>query len=298
MKSILNYEAFSKEIRDKVQELLSSEIRVELHKVTKNNGVVMEGLCILEESSRIAPTVYLDELYRDYRRGSRISELADKILSVYEDSRKEADFSLDHFPYFEKIKGHILCKMISQEKNRKLLEEIPYVPYLDLAVAFFCCVENPEFGMGSILIRKEHLKLWHISTEVLYEYARENTIRLRPFCLQTMEEVLGELLGVEEIPSDDEISMYVLSNQERMYGASAILYDRVLSNAADVMGESFYILPSSIHEVILVPESMNDNPKYLSEMVHEINQTQVELEDILSDSVYYYDSKNHRLIKK
>ena len=89
--------------------------------------------------------------------------------------------------------------------------------------------------------------------------------------------------------------MYVLSNQKRVFGAAGLLYDRVLSDAGVRLEDDFYVLPSSVHEVILVPDHVAGSEKELRIMVHEVNHTQVEPEEILSESVYHYDRKKHSL---
>ena len=101
----------------------------------------------------------------------------------------------------------IFCKLINRELNKELLNEVPNILCLDLAVVFVCAVENEEFGNGSILVREEHRKLWRISKELLYEYARENTFRLRPFELKSMEELIEDMVEPEEKKLLKEIPM-------------------------------------------------------------------------------------------
>lgn len=291
----LNYDTFGKEVKLELEKLLGDEMRVELQHVTKNNGITLEGICILEPGSRVAPTIYLEEFYQEYQDGITVKEIASQVWKVYERSKKGLSASLDYFLDFQKVKDQILCKVISQKMNEKLLLEIPHIPYLDLAIAFFCVVESRELGSGSILIRNEHMRYWNVSRELLYEYARENTLRLRPFQLKSMEEIIEDLVEPQEQKLLKELPMYVLSNEDRIFGAAGILYDRVLCDAGEQLEEDFYVLPSSVHEVILVPDSVAGSPDYLRDMVHEVNTTQVEPEDVLSENIYHYDRKKHRL---
>ena len=224
-----------------------------------------------------------------------LRESASRICEVYEKRCRGIPFSLEYFLDFEKMKERIFCKLINWELNKELLNEVPNIPCLDLAVVFVCAVENEEFGNGSILVREEHRKLWRVSKELLYEYARENTFRLRPFELKSMEELIEDMVEPEEKKLLKEIPMYVLSNQKRVFGAAGLLYDRVLSDAGVRLEDDFYVLPSSVHEVILVPDHVAGSEKELRTMVHEVNHTQVEPEEILSESVYHYDRKKHSL---
>ena len=291
----LNYNVFGNEVKQEVEKLLGSEVRVELRQITKNNGIILEGLCILEKGSYVSPTIYLEDFYREYKDGVSLKEIAGRIYDIYEKRCRNIPFSLEYFLDFEKIKENIFCKLVNREMNQELLRDVPSVSFLDLSVVFICAVKNEEFGNGSVLIREEHRKHWKVSKELLYEYARENTFRLRPFELKSMEELIEDLVEPEERNLLKEIPMYVLSNRDRVFGAAGILYDRILSSAGARLEEDFYVLPSSVHEVILVPGHVAGSEKELHTMVHEVNHTQVEPEEVLSENVYHYDRKKHCL---
>ena len=291
----LNYNVFGNEVKQEVEKLLGSEVRVELRQITKNNGIILEGLCILEQGSYVSPTIYLEDFYREYKDGVSLKEIAGRIYDIYEKRCRNIPFSLEYFLDFEKIKENIFCKLVNREMNQELLRDVPSVSFLDLSVVFICAVKNEEFGNGSVLIREEHRKHWKVSKELLYEYARENTFRLRPFELKSMEELIEDLVEPEERNLLKEIPMYVLSNRDRVFGAAGILYDRILSSAGARLEEDFYVLPSSVHEVILVPGHVAGSEKELHTMVHEVNHTQVEPEEVLSENVYHYDRKKHCL---
>ena len=236
----LNYNVFGNEVKQEVEKLLGTEVRVELRQITKNNGIILDGICILEKGCNVSPTIYLEEFYREYKNGMSLREIASRICEVYEKRCRGIPFSLEYFLDFEKMKERIFCKLINWELNKELLNEVPNIPCLDLAVVFVCAVENEEFGNGSILVREEHRKLWRVSKELLYEYARENTFRLRPFELKSMEELIEDMVEPKEKKLLKEIPMYVLSNQKRVFGAAGLLYDRVLSDAGVRLEDDFY----------------------------------------------------------
>ena len=291
----MNYDAFIMAVQKEVEQLVGQEMKVELHQVTKNNGVILKGVCIRQPGVRVVPTIYLEEFYQRYQSGEELGVLAKEILAIHEKSKKTGDFSLDCFTDFSKMQSQITLKLVNREKNRELLREVPWIPYLNLAIVFIVNIQDEELGSGNILIRLEHLKLWKVSKEVLYEYARENTLKLRPAKLQTMEEAIEDFLAPEERHMMKELPMYVLSNEERIFGAAGLLYDRILFKAGQEIGDNFYILPSSIHEVILVPEQMIQATAFLEEVVKDINENQVDPEEVLSDKIYHYDWVHHRL---
>lgn len=155
----LNYNVFGNEVKQEVEKLLGTEVRVELRQITKNNGIILDGICILEKGCNVSPTIYLEEFYQEYKNGMSLREIASRICEVYEKRCRGIPFSLEYFLDFEKMKERIFCKLINRELNKELLNEVPNILCLDLAVVFVCAVENEEFGNGSILVREEHRKL-------------------------------------------------------------------------------------------------------------------------------------------
>ena len=152
----MNYEDFVCCIQTKMKEKLGNEVQIELHQVVKNNSVVLDGLSFCEKGKGIAPTIYLNEFYERYREGITIPEILEYIESVYEQNRLEEPFQTDFYLDYEKVKDNLACKLINREKNRELLKQIPYVPFLDLAVVCYCRMEIQELGNGTILVFESH----------------------------------------------------------------------------------------------------------------------------------------------
>ena len=189
---------------------------------------------------------------------------------------------------------------------------MPYIPFLDCAVTFLCIAKMDDNGFGSIRITNEHLKEWGITVAELFWSAYENTKRLLPASIRTMEEILIDLLGQEIAASDEEekegilelisanpkeskASMYVMTNNLGINGAGCLLYREELDAFEEWIGGDFYILPSSIHELILVPDAAEFSSSALEEMVKDINDTKVPLEEVLSDEVYLYSEVKKQL---
>lgn len=135
---------------------------------------------------------------------------------------------------------------------------------------------------------------WGISLNELLLAARENTPRLFPAQMVDMDEMI-QRAGVSFPEEENTIPMYIMTNRQEVNGASVLLYDDVLQEFASQKKTDFYILPSSIHEVILVPSNRIDNPAQLFTMVADANQTVVALGDVLSDSVYYYNRRKNQI---
>lgn len=295
----LDYKEFINQLQQKLQDCLGEAVHVAFHQVTKNNDICRDCFLISEAGKNISPAIYLEEYYDAYKRGMEIGEIAGQIQKLYRQCLNRVSLDAELFGSFQNVRKKVLCRLINREKNRKLLEKIPFIPYLDLAVVFYFMLEDETFGSGTVMIYQEHLKFWNVDAETLYQTARENTKRLLPGCICNMKELLLEILAEEEVMEYplSEFPMYVLTNEKRYFGACGMLYDSVLADAAGIIGGSFYVLPSSIHECILVPQSSASDPCELSAMVQDINRTQVLPEEVLSDGIYCYHAEKHQLIQ-
>ena len=294
----MEFETFKKELLDHLRQILGEEKKICFQSVEKNNGIREEAVVILEEGARIAPTIYLREFFENWKWGREtMEEISRKILLQNARQEKEVDFSLDSFENYEKARGHVYFKLINYERNKVLLTKIPYIPYLDLAVVFYYRLEKGKFQGATMLIHNCNLEAWKIDPRQLLEDAVMNTSRKLPYSLQGMDALIRELSGDEDqgLYTGEEI-MYVLSNQEKCFGAAALLYPHLLSHISKIFRKNFYVLPSSVHECILVPDQGQYSRIELTRMVREVNQTQVEADEILSDQVYYYDRQEEKLM--
>ena len=288
----MNFKQFCEKVYQSVVDFYGEKVIVNLQEVQKNNGVTLTGLLLAEKDNKVAPAVYLDSYFEDYKNGKKIGEIVLEVVQIYEKVRKNQQVNVEFFSDYQKAKERICYKLIHYRRNETLLTDVPHVRYLNLAVVFYYAYENPLLGNGSILIRNSHMESWNVSTEELYQQARENTERIFPADLMKMEEVIREMMDVspdEELWDEEEmVPMFVLTNRNRQFGAITILYSGVLKNLSCKMDANLFILPSSVHEVILLPD-MGEKAEFLQEMVKNVNRTQVAEEEILADSVYYYD---------
>ena len=239
----------------------------------------------------ISPTIYLEEYYHEFQNGKTMKQIIEEILELYKEVRFERSWEGSELQQFENIKDQIVCKIINFEKNEQALRDMPFYRFLDLAVTCYAILDLHTKGTATMTVKNEHLKMWNISKEEILKLAKENSERLLPAELKRMKEVIAEMTGMESEISKDDDFMYVLSNGQKHYGAVCITYEHILDMAADEIKENFYIIPSSVHEVILIPESKSPGKEEIRKMVVEVNETQVDEEDRLSDNVYYYDLK-------
>lgn len=294
----MNYQQFIEEVERRVKEKIKGNetITVYIHTAVKNNGKERKGITVSEKGIHISPTIYLEEYFQQFQEGKPIEKIVEKILQLYEEVKCSHPCEESLLQNYEELKGKFACKLIHRGKNEKLLNDIPYVPWMDLAIVVFVLLEVSPYGTATVLVRKEHLEIWGLTEAQLFDEAKKNTPILLPYQFCPMRKLFREICpyAVDEGEEEEE-SLYVLSNKLRSFGAASMLYEGILEKVGQKLGENYYILPSSIHEVIVVPESKSPVKQDLEEMVREINETQVEEEEVLSDRVYYFSRKENRL---
>ena len=292
-RSNMTYDQFVQAVERKVNEGTDDDTAVCIHTAVKNNGRERKGIRLTKRGVNISPAIYLEEYYEQFQSGGTVEDAAGDILRLYDEISFSRSWEKDHISDYAKVKGRIVYHLVNKEKNENMLTDTPYVPYLDMAAGFYVLFEVNAYGTAAMMIKIEHLKLWDVTEEEIYHQACRNTERLLPYEFRTMKEVIAELTGSKEDPGRDV--MYVLSNTIRSFGAAVVLYDGVLAYVGSCLRENYYVLPSSVHEVIIIPESEAPGKKELAAMVAEINATQVEEEDVLSDNAYYYDRNLKKL---
>ena len=299
--TIRTMEAFAGTVKSAMEVTYGEDYRVSVQEVKKNNGLVLTGLTILKKDCNIAPTIYLNQAFEQYQEGRTLESICREFIRVYEEHKVQADFDVSCVTDFSKVQNRICYKLINAEKNEELLADAPHVMLEDLAVIVYILVSKDSEGTGTITIRNNMLSFWHVDTDTLYEMALINTQRLFRGSVQSMASVMTEILShkLDEesaqefydmmVGEDDMIPMYVCTNTAKLNGAGVILYQGLLQEFADRVGFDFYILPSSIHETLLIPANGDMDVENLRDMVRIVNRTEVAPDEILSDSVYRYN---------
>ncbi len=291
----MNYDDFNRLIMQKLKDICGDECSVSIYEALKNNSVRLKGISIRDNDNCMAPTIYMDEFYTDYCDGRDIDDIANEILRIYSANRRGPDFDTKNFSDYGWVRDRLFFKLINSRKNLELLQSVPSFQYLDLALIFGVYVGDFRDTFSSVMIRNEHMKLWGVSEEEIRDEALINTPRLLPSAIWTMRDILNDM-GVETDDMVDATPMYILSNKNRINGAAAALYDGVLRKFAGNIGSDLYILPSSIHELIIIPKCEAPAVPVLTDMIAEVNDTQVSPEEILSYSLYEYSISEDALM--
>lgn len=314
----INFKSFTQIMLSYLKERLGEDYTVFAHNVKKNNGIELTGIVISRTGCNTSPTFYIDDIYHKDITEEEIKREAKRIYDQFQRAEVKENLDFSDFLDYQKVKERVVVKLINAEKNKELLMEIPHKLFYDLALVVYYPVQEVPFeGKAAILVYHTHREQWGVDEEELLEEAVKNTPRLFPGKIESMARVMRQILsselgksfseeelgklGISEeewadilmLPNPQNgkrsIPMYVLSNKQKLYGAVCMLYPDLLKNFTDKIGQDCYILPSSIHEVILVPADAVSGGEELREIVTDINRTQVAEEEVLADSVYFYN---------
>lgn len=178
-------------------------------------------------------------------------------------------------------------RLISYQKNKEFLSLVPHRRILDLAIIYQLVFEGTDTTMGAAVVYQDHCRIWEVTEDILFQTAIASMIRRFPPSLNSVE----ALIGLPELPVQSGFPhLFALTNSKAFFGASVIMYPGILRTAAKKLGGAYYILPSSMHEVLLLAKDKDTDPSQLKEIVEEVNLTDAVSTDFLSNHVYEYDS--------
>lgn len=320
----MELQKFTEKTIKALREYYGQGVEIRNHSVYKNNGILLQGICVLEQGMNIAPNVYLNEFLERYEEGELFGSIIREIIETIEKNQVTNHLDVDFFSDYEQVKKKLVLRLINREKNKELLKKVPYLKFKDLAIVCHCIIFTEEIGTGSILIHREHLETWGIPEETLLQDAFENSPQIEPYSILKIGEMMKNMLRetikeqIDEICEEDfmhkeellettmenmvreieekHIPMYVLTNNNRYYGAACLVYPDMLEFIGEMMQDDFYILPSSVHEVIFIGKNGCMDSVDLNEMIEEVNRTQVDEEEWLSDHAYLYERKSKKFI--
>ncbi len=300
----MTYSQFKSQLIETLQQDFFPDAEIIINQVNKNNGICLDGLVIKEKEGNIFPTIYLENFYKDYSNGETFDDVVKKIADVHKSNRVDDNFDVSGFFDFDKVKDHIIFRLVNREKNQELLEGIPSREYFDLVIIFYYILPESmvEDGTCTILIRNEHIAKWNVTVDELMELAIENTPRIEGVKIQGLLETVASLVGsaqVDTLADNSEMYMptYVVTNNHLINGAGVILYKDTLPSLAAKLKSDLFILPCSVHEVIVLCANNSELSwiEYLKNMVSKVNKTELEEIDYLSDNVYMYSRETRQL---
>lgn len=300
---MMEYEIFKGVVEEKFKEFLPEKYQnaqVEIRPVDKVNRT-LDGLSIRvnEQGMNISPTIYVNHMYEDYVTTENLNATLERAAEGFMKAMEQKEsINVNELTNAECAKDKIVFQLINTEQNKEMLANMPHREFKDLSVIYRMVVKIDGEGIASTPIHHGLAETLGFTEEQLFKLAAENTKRLLPPVVKSMNDVMREIFMKDGMPPEiadmmlgempPEQQMYVISNNKGINGAVSMLYEDGLHDLAEKLGSDLYIMPSSIHEVIAVSTDMG-NPNELAAMVAEINMDQVALDERLSNQVYHYD---------
>lgn len=293
----MDYERFKEGFQDALKAELAvrgADVELTARRVDKMNDSY-DAITVRPVDSSIGVNISVEKAFAAYENGTPIPEIAEHFADAVEKGFRESpQVDLESLSDYEQMKSKLSMEVVSAEKNAELLESVPHERMEDMAVVYRFVLDQTDSGNGTILVTNQLLEQYGITKEQLRVDAMENAPEIRPSEIRGMSEVMSELAPsmIPEVAPEDE-QMFVATVPDKIHGAGVIAYPNFMEDAAQKMGGDFFVLPSSIHEVLLVKDNGQMTAKELENMVKEVNATQVEPADQLTDHFYHYDSQNH-----
>ena len=306
----MEFNQFVDEVKGRIKQFLPIEYedaQVRIEEIKKLNENYL-GITVLKENQVIAPTFNLNQLYEMFQSDPQnsLENILRNITEVVLDAPEQ--FDLNSITEYESVKDKLFIRVSSAERNEEILQKIPHQRKEDLAITYHLAINVNDVGRGSTTITNDILKHYGISEEQLHADAMKNSPKIMPLHVDAMKNVIKQIIGgdnkllmqdkgfkdMEEVISEglkEGEPMFVITNQQTMDGASAIFYPGVMKQLGECFQGDFFILPSSIHETIVLPDKGDFDYLSLKSIVQEINSNQVLKEEQLTSDVYHYDAK-------
>lgn len=289
----MTYETFQTEVLHGLQCREIGNAALTLTKKEKNNGQIRCGIVFSNPVTNTSPTIYLEDYYEFYQTTGHFDMAVDMIADLYRslpaiqvDEKMLYDFSF--------AKDRIIMKLINTERNHTFLKTVPHLPFHDLSIVYSYFIGKTDNTVMDMPINDEMLKKWGVDTLTLHRHAMKNYIRLFSVKFSNLDQYLQDSGYTEDEEDAADVDyerskvLYFLTNEPVRGGAVLMTCKNLMDKIADFFGEDFYIIPSSTHEVLLLPESKSPSKEWLDQMIQEVNQAHVMPEDFLSDHAYYY----------
>lgn len=286
----MEYQEFIEKLMEKISDRLGDDVSLDTVSVRKANGTWKEAISFIEKGKDPQPILYTEQIYQLFCQGWTLEACAGYALEIYLNAQEsEAAKNLWEWKY---VKDKVEPCILKEDWNQEFLHEVPYKSYLDLAIYCRVVLDREDGQIASTVVNDSMLKAWDVTEEKLWKTAFANFKR-KKFLVTNMEKLIP---GVEEkegglLPTE----CYVITNKDYIYGAVGILRTDLLEGLSDILQCNFYILPSSLHEIILLADQEERDAETLREMVREVNREVVEKDEWLSDQVYYYRHKSGKV---
>lgn len=296
---MMGYEQFKTKLHKKVQKEMGGHANVKCIMVRRNNQVDREELSCEIHGRNATPAIPLEEFYNRYLENG-MDWCVYAAVNIFESG--DAISKEELFQTWNAVKKKIRIELVNHAWNEETLETVPHRDFLDLAISFKVRMCENEYVSAGYTVTEEMMDYWGIGIEELYGQAFRNLYQEEEFEITNLLEEIFRITGngcgvdIEDAAGDNEEDcIYIFTNRNRTKGASGMLRTDLLKEFANNQDCDLIILPSSVHELILVPDHGNINNEALREMVRTINVEAVAKEERLSDEIYFYKRNSEKV---
>lgn len=285
----MTYDKFAEELYDCLQ-IRFEGMEIKKEEVLKNNGCMLTAYMVGNANCFVSIyPLYLFQTYKEKKFD--FAEIVEELVKECGKDLQEMRYDVSGYYSFEKVRKMLCGKLINTELNTEYLKDVPHREFLDLSMVYYIEVERKGYGgIALVVVREKMLSDWNVDEETLYRQTKENMEARMDGVIRSMQSILIEMKGLERVFRDmGTLPMYVLTNRDRVFGAVEVLDERNLVLASTMLGGDYWLLPSSLHEFILLPvREENHDEAFLAKVICEVNESEVADEEILSYHLYRY----------
>lgn len=312
---MMNKQEFYKNIEESIIGFLPEQYataQITLTTRVKNYDEEQTGIVVRMPKENAAPIIYLDAYFRQYEEGRGIEDILQEIAQI-RDRAMDGPVSMvnsDFLSDYENVRPRLQMRIYDTEWNEKRLSEIVHHSYGDYSEAYGVLLSEDKDHFMTVMVTPALMETWGITKKKLHDDTILADLSRGPQ-LVLMSDVMDSMFGgsepvnylegmgspMDELPEGAE-KLFVLTNKDKVNGAGLILNSVIQEKIANIVGGNYYVLPSSVHEVLIMPDKHDRElmgAKQLGEMVSSINESTVAPEDLLSNRVEYYDAANRTL---
>lgn len=291
------YVEFKQYVAEHIKESLSEEYQdydiKEQHILNSRGEYDALMVTSTDKGMNIAPALNLTQAYESYGNGKSLDEVIEELADIRMNATIPTFDKNDLFKW-ETVKDRVFPRLINTEFNEEYLKDKPRVDMADLSIVFAVRISEDERGFADAVITKDLSDMWGIDVDTIREQAIANLTNAQALFVN-IEKMLFGMVDTN-IDFDGEMApFYVLTNKQKTKGASMVFNKTLMNEVVDRLGE-VYIIPSSVDELLVVPQSECDDINRLRDMVLQVNESEVRPEDKLSDNIYSYDRETNSLV--
>ena len=292
MNHLLSYQEFSVCVREYLKKHISPGVEMTTGRRNRRGGKLKDTVEFHGKGDNFGRVFYIEDMYMEYLQGASPEVIADGVLQMCTGGLPDGVLRILDY---EQVKEHLTLRLVNFEKNREVLDDFIYRPFLDLALTCRVVCPAEENVLRTMAVSYALLERWGVSEEEVFSQAEDCMRRYEPPVLRPLRDILP-YKDPDRMSSSRESDLYILTTRSGISGASALLTSENVQMLAEQLDRDILVLPSSIHEMLLLPDWGEWEVSALRKIVEDVNRNVVPEEDYLSDNIYRYSLAEDRFM--